>query len=207
MKFEGERILFAPDMAGTLLFAVEGASAAIGENLDLLGLMVLAFATALGGGIVRDVVIGAVPPAALRDWRYAAVAFSGGTMVFFLHFPTRNSDKSRHVPGRSRPLTVCDCGHRKGLAAQDAPLHCRFIRHGHRGRRRHHPRPVSRAHSPSSGSGLYVTAALAGSLVTILALKLKLSPAVAAFCGGAICFLLLVVSVWKHWNLPKVSGN
>jgi hypothetical protein len=69
MKFEGERILFAVDMAGTLLFAVEGASAAIGGNLDLLGLiglMVLAFATALGGGIVRDVLIGAVPPAALR---------------------------------------------------------------------------------------------------------------------------------------------
>jgi hypothetical protein len=58
MKFEGERILFAADMAGTLLFAVEGASAAIGGNLDLLGLMVLAFATALGGGIVRDVLIG-----------------------------------------------------------------------------------------------------------------------------------------------------
>jgi uncharacterized membrane protein YeiH len=66
-----EKILFAADLAGTLLFAMEGATAATAGQLDLLGVMVLAFATALGGGIVRDLLIGAVPPASLRDWRYA----------------------------------------------------------------------------------------------------------------------------------------
>jgi Glycine transporter len=53
VKLESNRILFAADMAGTLLFAVEGAISAIGGNLVLLGLMVLAFATALGGGIAQ----------------------------------------------------------------------------------------------------------------------------------------------------------
>lgn len=47
--------------------------------------MVLAFATALGEGITRDLLIGALPPASLRDWRYAALAFLGGFIVFFLH--------------------------------------------------------------------------------------------------------------------------
>jgi uncharacterized membrane protein YeiH len=70
---------------GTLVFAVEGATAAMRGGLDLLGLMVLAFATALGGGIVRDVLIGDVPPASLKDWHYSAVAFAGGAVVFFLH--------------------------------------------------------------------------------------------------------------------------
>lgn len=51
----------------------------------MLGLIVLAFATAVGGGITRDLLIGAVPPAALGDWRYPALAFSGGFFVFFLH--------------------------------------------------------------------------------------------------------------------------
>ena len=60
-------LLFAADMAGTLLFAIEGAEAAIPGNLDLLGLMVLAFSTALAGGIFRDLLIGAVPPSSLRD--------------------------------------------------------------------------------------------------------------------------------------------
>src|ERR1700675_5011777 len=85
MKYDPEKLLFAVDRAGTLLFAIEGATAAIIGNLDLLGLMVLAFATALGGGIIRDLLIGAVPPNSLRDWRYSAVVFTGAAIVFFLH--------------------------------------------------------------------------------------------------------------------------
>ena len=68
MKYDPEKLLFAVDLAGTLLFAIEGATAAISGNLDVLGLMVLAFATALGGGIIRDLLIGPVPPNSLRDW-------------------------------------------------------------------------------------------------------------------------------------------
>src|SRR5271163_357456 len=85
MKKDANKLLFAVDLAGTLLFAIEGATAATAGNLDLLGGMVLAFATELAGGIMRDLLIGATPPASLRDWRYAAMAFTGGAIVFFLH--------------------------------------------------------------------------------------------------------------------------
>ena len=85
MKYNSGRLLFAVDLAGTLLFGIEGATAAIAGHLDLLGLMVLAFSTALAGGIFRDLLIGDVPPSALRDWRYSAIAFTGGAIVFFLH--------------------------------------------------------------------------------------------------------------------------
>ena len=85
MKYDSGKLLFTVDLAGTLLFGVEGATAAIGNHLDLLGLMVLAFSTALAGGIFRDLLIGAVPPNALRDWRYSAMAFTGAAVVFFLH--------------------------------------------------------------------------------------------------------------------------
>jgi len=85
MKYNSGRLLFAVDLAGTLLFGIEGATAAIAGHLDLLGLTVLAFSTALAGGIFRDLLIGDVPPSALRDWRYSAIAFTGGAIVFFLH--------------------------------------------------------------------------------------------------------------------------
>src|ERR1700735_4080306 len=85
MTDDRDQLLFSADIAGTLIFAIEGAVAAVRGNLDLMGLMVLAFSTALGGGIIRDVLIGAVPPASLRDWRYATAAFTGGAIVFFLH--------------------------------------------------------------------------------------------------------------------------
>ena len=91
------KLLFAVDLAGTLLFAIEGATAATAGNLDLLGVMVLAFATARAGGIIRDLLIGATPPASLRDWRYAAMAFTGGAIVFFLH---------RYVLGIPGPVLI-----------------------------------------------------------------------------------------------------
>lgn len=85
MPTETDRLLYAVDLAGTLFFGIEGAMAAIGGNLDLLGLLVLGCATAFGGGIIRDLLIGDIPPASLRDWRYVAVAVAGGATVFFLH--------------------------------------------------------------------------------------------------------------------------
>ena len=85
MKRAPDRLLLIADLAGTFLFGLEGARIAIAGNLDLLGVMVLSFATALAGGVIRDLLIGDVPPASLRDWRYPATAFSAGLVVFFLH--------------------------------------------------------------------------------------------------------------------------
>ena len=84
-----ERLVVAADIAGTLVFAVEGAMAAVNGNLDLIGIMTLAFCTALGGGIIRDTLLGALPPASLRDWRYPTIVLSAAVLVFFLHAGVR----------------------------------------------------------------------------------------------------------------------
>ena len=62
------------DLAGTFAFAISGAVAARQRGLDWFGILVIAFTVACGGGVLRDVCIGAVPPAGLADWRYLAVA-------------------------------------------------------------------------------------------------------------------------------------
>ena len=62
------------DLAGTFAFAISGAVAAKQRNLDLFGILAIAFVAACGGGIARDLCIGAVPPAGLADWRYLATA-------------------------------------------------------------------------------------------------------------------------------------
>src|SRR5579862_39517 len=72
------------DLAGTFVFAFQGALAAIASHLDLFGDMVLAFVTALGGGVIRDVLMGDLPPSALRDWAYPTTAFLAGGLVFVL---------------------------------------------------------------------------------------------------------------------------
>src|SRR5271166_2317002 len=85
IKPRSDNLLLAVDFAGTFLFALEGGMTAARANLDLLGVMVLAFATALGGGILRDLLIGVVPPGAISDWRYGAIAFAGGFAVFLFY--------------------------------------------------------------------------------------------------------------------------
>lgn len=70
-----ESLLFAAfDMAGTFAFAVSGAVAARQRQLDLFGIIAIAYMVACGGGILRDLCIGAIPPVGLADWRYLALA-------------------------------------------------------------------------------------------------------------------------------------
>ena len=78
--------LVALDLLGTFVFALSGAAAGVKSKLDLFGLMVLAFATGNAGGITRDLLIGAVPPSAIHDWRYLGICLLAG-LVTFLWYP------------------------------------------------------------------------------------------------------------------------
>ena len=79
-----ETAFYLIDLGGTLVFAVAGAFRAVRHGLDLLGLMVLAVATGVGGGLMRDVILGATPPAAFRDEWYLVVCLLGGAVVFWI---------------------------------------------------------------------------------------------------------------------------
>lgn len=83
--------LFSPsvqhtlDVIGIFVFAISGALLAVRKNFDVFGIAVLAEVTALGGGIFRDVIIGAVPPAAFTDLGYFVTPLLTALVVFFLH--------------------------------------------------------------------------------------------------------------------------
>jgi uncharacterized membrane protein YeiH len=75
----------ALDLAGIFVFAISGALLAVRKNFDVFGLAVLAEVTALGGGLIRDLIIGAVPPAAFTDQGYFVTPLIATAVVFFLH--------------------------------------------------------------------------------------------------------------------------
>jgi uncharacterized membrane protein YeiH len=81
----GGYTLLVADLIGVAVFAASGASAAVAKRLDLFGVAFVGFIAALGGGILRDLVIGAVPPLAFADWRYAVTAVIASLAVFWLH--------------------------------------------------------------------------------------------------------------------------
>lgn len=76
-------LFLALDLAGTFAFALNGALTAIRvARLDVVGVVTLGMITALGGGVIRDVFIDALPPATFSDWRYLAVAAIGSLVAF-----------------------------------------------------------------------------------------------------------------------------
>jgi uncharacterized membrane protein YeiH len=88
------------DLLGTFAFALNGALTAVRmARLDIVGVVTLGMITALGGGILRDVLLGALPPATFSDWRYLVVAAGGGLIAFVA---------SRQLERLAMPITVLD---------------------------------------------------------------------------------------------------
>jgi uncharacterized membrane protein YeiH len=195
--------ILALDITGTFVFAIEGAMAAVQARLDLLGVMVLAFATALGGGVIRDVLIGAAPPSALRDWRYPSLAFAGAALTFLFYRHILAIPAASLVALDAAGLSLfAVAGTEKALDYKIPPLNAALmgtitaVGGGT-------VRDVLLTHIPAVlRVDIYATAALFGSIVLILLRKLGFSSKPAAFCGFLGCFLLRIVSVRLHWHLP-----
>jgi uncharacterized membrane protein YeiH len=93
-------LLLAIDLLGTFAFALNGALTATRlAALDIVGVVTLGMVTALGGGVIRDILIDDLPPATFSDWRYLAVAASGGLVAFVF---------GRRLDRAARPIDVLD---------------------------------------------------------------------------------------------------
>ncbi|GAB2679744.1 trimeric intracellular cation channel family protein [Thalassiella azotivora] len=83
---EAARIpVLALDLVGVFVFALSGGLAAVRHRMDVVGVVVLACAAGLGGGIIRDVLLGAVPPVGISDWRLLAAAGAAALVAFWFH--------------------------------------------------------------------------------------------------------------------------
>ncbi len=201
-----EQALLAVDLGGTLFFGLEGALAAIDGRLDLFGVLVLAFATALGGGLVRDVLIGAVPPAAIRDHRYAIAAFAGGGIAIGLHRLVRHLPPALSIGLDAAGLSLfAVSGAVKAHAVGLHPLMA-ILMGTITGVGGGTVRDVLLARVPAVlRVDVYAVAALVGSAVTIAGLTQGAGRPVMMAAGAVVCFLVRVVSAWQHWNLPRIG--
>lgn len=200
-----DRLLFTVDLMGTFVFAVEGALSAIANGLDFLGLMVLSFATALGGGIIRDLLIGAIPPNSIRDWRYCVVAFAGGGAVFSSYHLFQQAPASAMMLFDAAGLSLfAVAGTKKALDYGIHPF-LAILMGAITGVGGGTVRDILLAKVPTVlRADVYATAALAGAAVMVLGFKLGLPRKWMMASGGLVCFALRVVSVWRHWNLPSI---
>ena len=200
-------LFFALNVLGTFAFGLSGAMVAIRKELDLLGIMVLAAATGVAGGILRDVILGAVPPLALRETWPIALASSAGLISFFV---------SPLIERLNRPVMLLDAiglgvfaiaGCQKalshGLSAPGAILLGVMTAVGGGA-----VRDIMAAEVPRVlREDVYALAALAGALAYTVCLKAGVSEPIAATGTVLLAFALRVASVRFGWKLPRAPWS
>jgi uncharacterized membrane protein YeiH len=195
-------LLTVLDLGGTFVFAISGAAAAVKHRLDIFGVMVLAFAAGNVGGITRDLLIGAVPPAAIANYSYLGVSVLAGLAVFFWH---------PMIARLNNPVLWFDA---VGLAFFAVAGTQKALEHG--------VNPVMAAllgMLTGIGGGmlrdvliaeipvvlradLYALAALAAAVVVVAGHGLHLSPIASTILGGVLCFVLRYMAIRHGWHLP-----
>ncbi len=200
--FVMQTLLLVLDLVGTFVFALSGATAGVRRRLDLFGVLVLSFAAANSGGITRDLLIGAVPPAAISDWRYLGVSLLAGLMTFLWH-PVIDRLRSPVLVFDGAGLALfAVSGAQKALAfGLDPPMAALLgMLSGIGGGM---ARDLLLAQIPTVlRSELYAVAALAGAVVVVIGDRLQLPSTLVAATGAILCFALRLMAIRRGWRLP-----
>jgi uncharacterized membrane protein YeiH len=200
---EHSSTLIVADLVGIFVFAVTGALVGVRKELDVFGVLVLALATGLGGGFIRDVLIGASPPAALQDWRYLLVPVAAGLLTFWFHPAVGRLEKTMNVFDAAGLALFGVAG---ALKAADLGLG---------------PLPATLMGLVTGIGGGMVRDLLTGRVPVVMqrgelyAIPTAAGAAVAAFgphagfgtttvavVGGVLCFVWRVLAMWRHWHAP-----
>lgn len=204
---DGATLTAVLDAVGIFVFGVTGGTLAVRRRFDLFGVVVLALVTALAGGVARDLMLGATPPAALTHPHYLWSALASGLAAFFFH---------KAIERLGKPVMVLDA---LGLGLF-AVAGCR--------------KALDYGVDPSAavllgvvtgvGGGIvrdllvneaprvlreeiYASAALLAALIVILGEHFAWPWTVTSTAGVAAAFLLRVVSYWRGWRAPRAPGS
>ncbi len=196
------------ELAGTFAFAISGAVAARQRGLDLFGICALAFTVACGGGIIRDLCIGAIPPAGLKNWEYLVVAVAAAGLTVGL-YPI--------VQRLKRPVRFFDS---VGLSLFAVTGAQKALAYGHNGEV-----AILLGITTAVGGGvlrdillnripvilekeIYASAALVGAVIVVLGDYFNwLSSEWVSIIALTTCFILRVLALRFHWNLPVPSDD
>ncbi len=207
-------IILIMEMVGTVAFAASGALTGIQRRMDLFGVNVLGVTTAVGGGLVRDLILGQNPPAMFRDSKYALTAVAASTILFFVIYFRQKSIPEKYPRRFDRLLLIGDT---IGLGIFTVMGSYAAILAGYGGNRflivfvgvmtgvgGGMMRDIMAGNMPYIlVKHVYAVASLAGALVFVLCLPYfgRLGCMVA---GAAVVIAIRFLAAHFRWNLPKI---
>ena len=198
---------FFLELAGTFAFALSGSTAARQRGLDLFGICAIAFTVACGGGIIRDLCIGAIPPAGLTNWYYLVAALVASVLTVSF-FPI--------VQRVNHPVLLFDA---IGLALFAVTGAQKALSYGHNAQV-----AILLGITTAVGGGvlrdvllnrvpiilqkeIYASAALIGAVIVVLGNYLNLSSDWVAIFSLITCFTIRMLALHFHWNLPSSAAK
>jgi uncharacterized membrane protein YeiH len=190
------------DLVGIFVFGITGALVGVRKNLDVFGIQVLALVTGLGGGFIRDVLIGASPPAALEDWRYLVVPVAAGLLTFFLHPGIGRLERLVNIFDAAGLALFCVIGALKAIEYGLSPLSAALLGtiSGIGGGV---IRDILSGRVPVVlRSEIYATPAFLGAGIVVVAAALEYDALWVPIAAAITCFTIRLLAVRRGWNAP-----
>ncbi|MEU6813711.1 trimeric intracellular cation channel family protein [Streptomyces sp. NPDC046860] len=193
------------DVIGIFVFAISGALLAVRKNFDVFGMAVLAEVTALGGGLFRDLIIGAVPPAAFTDLGFFVTPLIATVVVFFLHPHVERIQAAVLVFDAAGLGLFCVTGttkaysHGLGLTASATLGLATAVGGGVL-------RDVLANEVPSLlrwDRDLYAVPAIVGATMVVLCIRFDALTSLTSGLAAAVAFLLRLLAMRFHWRAPR----
>lgn len=193
------------DLIGIFVFAISGALLAVRKNFDVFGIAMLAEVTALGGGVFRDLVIGAVPPAAFTDLGYFLTPLLAALLVVFLHPQVERIQLGVNVFDAAGLGLFCVTGTTKAhayglnLTASAALGIATAVGGGVL-------RDVLANEVPSLlrwDRDLYAVPAMAGAAMVALCIRYDMLTPLASGVAAVTAFVLRLLAMRFHWRAPR----
>ncbi|MDE2006725.1 MAG: trimeric intracellular cation channel family protein [Rhodospirillales bacterium] len=195
------------DWVGTFVFALSGGLLGVRKRFDLFGVLFLAFVVAVAGGMVRDVLIGAVPPVGITQIHYFLIAMAGGLITFYW-YPRIVTLRQQIVLFDAVGLGLfAVIGAQKAIAYGINPLMASLLGMitGIGGGM---TRDILAGDTPFVlYSDIYAVAALAGAGVVSAAYALGVSEFVSMPLGAAVCIFLRLMAIYRGWKAPIAGGG
>ena len=197
------------DLAGIFVFAISGALLAVRKNFDVFGIGVLALATGLGGGVLRDLVIGAVPPAAFTEPGYLFTPLVAALLVVFLHPEVERITSAVMVFDAAGLGLFCVTGTLKayeyglGLTSSAALGLATAVGGGVL-------RDVLANEVPSLlrwDRDLYAVPAIVGAVMVVLCIRFDALGAYTSGAAAITAFVLRLLAMRFHWRAPRAYNR
>ena len=193
------------DLAGIFVFALSGALLAVRVRFDIVGVVVLAVVTGIGGGIIRDVLIGDIPPASFRDWRYFLVPAVAALLVFRFHPGLLRIERYVNWFDAAGLGLFCATGASKSLlfGLEPVPAALMGVVTGVGGGVL---RDLLAGRTPVVlHADLYVVPALVGATIVVVAYESGWYPPWLPLAAAGVCFGLRLLAIQFHWRAPRAD--